>query len=246
MLFFVKLILGIFIGLIVLVVIGFAALSIIFPPFGGLALRTISSFFASPSSNNTFSSSSLNFTYPQNWLEINPSVITSSFAKNLNATNFANLSSIQVLIPSASVISLLGSGPSFLSSLSSKNSSTLKDISGVLSNTNLILVGAVDISKYNLSNKTNSTPSASKLYKFVNISNSSKVNISFTVIKGRPAFTATFENVTYGRTIHIPYGSVAGVIDGKHLCFVFAFAGREPELSQTSYAFDRVYNSVRC
>ncbi|MEM4067357.1 MAG: hypothetical protein QXV17_10920 [Candidatus Micrarchaeaceae archaeon] len=241
-----KLILGIFIGLIALFVIGFAALSIIFPPFAGLALKTFSSFFASPSNNNTFSSKSLNFTYPQNWIEINPTVITSSFAKNLNATKLANLSSIQVLIPSSSMVSLLGSGPALLSSLSSKNSSIPKEISGILSNTNLMLVGAINLSQCNISNKTNLTSSTSKLYKVVNISNSSKVNISFAMIRGMPAFTATFSNLTYESTIHIPYGSLAGIIDGKHLCFVFAFAGRGSELSQTSYAFDRVYKSVEC
>ncbi|MBE5727887.1 hypothetical protein IHE50_00505 [Candidatus Parvarchaeota archaeon] len=252
MFFLLKLVLGIVIGLIALAAIGFVALSIIFPPFSSLAFKTISSFFASPSSNNTFTSGVLNFSYPQNWIEINPSSITSSFAKTLNATTLQNVSDMQILIPASSMFSLMREGPSLISSISSKNINLSKLASTLLSNTNIILVGSVNLSKlnasshYNISVKSNLTSSASSLYKLINVSNNSKVNLSFVEVDGKPAFTATFNNLTYKGIIRVPYGGLAGIIDGSHLCFVLAVAGNKVDIPQTMVAFDRVYKSTKC
>ncbi|MGC8516590.1 MAG: hypothetical protein ACP5MT_01690 [Candidatus Acidifodinimicrobium sp.] len=251
----IKLVLGVVIGLVVLFVIGFIALSVIFPPFGTLAFKTFSSFFASPSNNNTFSSNTLNFSYPQTWVEINPSSLIGTFAKSVNATKALNLSNLQILVPGSAMLSMLKESPSLISSVSSKNVNLSKLASNIISNTDVVLAGVLNLSNYNLSSKynesssnvtTNITHSASSFYKLIDISNTSKLNLSFSTIDGKPAFVATFTNLTYGKTIHIPYGSIGGVLDGKNLCFVLGISGKTSEIAQTSLAFERVYRTVRC
>ncbi len=218
--------------IIVIIIVGAVALAVLFPGSLSLLASSIPAYFSSASSNSTFRSSTLNFSYPANWVSLSPQLLSSSAAKILpffsNSTVNKSTRSTGVLFPASSIISLTGFIPSLLSSLNG-NTSSIK----LPSSFEVVVVGGAKIASNNID-------LLSALSTLPNISPPHSVSLS-----GTPGFGVSITNSTIAG-IHVAFGELdIAQVDGS-VCFVFGATLNKNTTAAVNTSFNRVGKSLNC
>ncbi len=223
---------AIIILLAVVVVAGIILLSVLFPGALSLIFNSVSAYFSSASSNSTFSSPSINFSYPANWVSLNGQLLSSSVTKLLpmfgNYSVNGTIGSIGIIFPASFVVSLVNFIPQFISNVRG-------NLSGVQlpSSLSIVVGGGTKISNGTIN-----------LYKVLS-DLSSKAVINNVSLSGVPGFIISLDNETIAG-IHVSFSRFAISQVNGSVCFVFGVTNDNNNVESLNYSFDRVKESINC
>ena len=223
---------AIIIILVAITVIGAVALEIIFPGSLSLLTGSVSAYFSSASSNSSFTSPGMNFSYPSNWVSLNPQILSSAAIKMLpmfgNFSLNKSIGSIGVLFPASFITSFSGLIPDLLSHAGG-NLSGLK----LPSNLAVVIAGGTKI--------TNHSINLSKVLS--ELSNNILIhNISLSGVQG---LGASLTNDTIAG-LHLAIGKLEIAQVNGSVCFVFGAALSNGTASVLNNSFNRVSGSMNC
>lgn len=218
--------------LVVIIVAGIIALSILFPGSLGILASSASAYFSSASSNSTFSSGSMNFSYPSNWVALNPQFLSNSASKLLpmfgNYSINGTPSGIGVLFPASFITSLAGFIPTLISHANG-------NLSGLQlpSSLGVVIAGGTKISNSSLD-----------LYSLLSkiSGNNSIQNIALSNTSG---FGISLENSSLG-SLHLAFSRIEISQVNGSICFVFGAAVSNKTTASVNNTFDRISNSINC
>jgi hypothetical protein len=218
--------------IVAVVVVSAIAVEILFPGALSLITGSVSAYFSSASSNSSFASPGINFSYPSNWVSLNPQILSSAAAKIIpmfgNYSLNQSIGSIGVLFPASFITSFSG----FMLTLLSHAGGNLSGIK-LPSNLAVVIAGSTKIADHDI----NLSGALSELSKSGVIH-----NISLSGVRG---LGTSITNDTIAG-LHLAIGELKIAQINGSVCFVFGAALSNSTASILNNSFNRVSGSINC
>jgi hypothetical protein len=238
----------VFIGLVIGGV--YLLLRIYFPAAANAIGSFVSAFFSGASSNSSFSSADLNFTYSGNWIQFAPSTLMDFFGSNNSIlhTNLTQNASMPVaLVPSSLISYAILNLPSVISSI--RNGSLSYTLGSFLNQFSIIVVYRAVSENASIPLLSNISLSNSASFSGLSMKVSSRFPsavIKMINLSGAPGVLFVIRNYTLSALQNISLIETAVSRINDTLCLVVGVSVSELQVHQENSTFARVIDSVTC